>query len=63
LHVARSTVRQAERRVVTVAQVQEVAPVAVRYLNRLSDYLFTAARWVNFQEGAAQIEWHAGKIQ
>lgn len=58
LHVARSVVRRAERRAVTVSQMQEVPPVVVRYLNRLSDYLFTLARILNLEAGAPENEWH-----
>lgn len=44
LHVARSVCRRAERRVVELSSTGEVDAVILRYLNRLSDYLFTAAR-------------------
>ncbi|MBI3255713.1 MAG: cob(I)yrinic acid a,c-diamide adenosyltransferase [Candidatus Andersenbacteria bacterium] len=57
LHEARTSVRRAERRVATVAQVQMVPPIASRYLNRLSDYLFTLARFVNFNEGGKEVMW------
>lgn len=58
LHVARAVVRRAERRAVTVSQHQSIPPVAIRYLNRLSDYLFTLARIINFEAGAPETEWH-----
>lgn len=44
LHVCRTICRRAERRLITLAQKESVAPVAVRYLNRLSDYLFVMSR-------------------
>eukprot|EP00045_Choanoeca_perplexa_P014995 m.180704 g.180704 ORF g.180704 m.180704 type:complete len:241 (+) comp16862_c0_seq2:3586-4308(+) len=44
LHHARTVCRRAERRAVELAQEQAVQPEVLRYLNRLSDYLFTAAR-------------------
>lgn len=48
LHIARTVARRAERRTVTLMNEEEdVSPVVVRYLNRLSDYLFVAARIVN----------------
>lgn len=52
LHVARTTCRRAERRVVALADVSEqaVADPVLSYLNRLSDYCFTAARVVNHRE-------------
>ncbi|MCH1627913.1 cob(I)yrinic acid a,c-diamide adenosyltransferase [Fredinandcohnia quinoae] len=45
LHVARTIVRRAERRAVTIGE--EVNPLVISYLNRLSDFLFVAARYVN----------------
>jgi len=48
LHIARTVTRRAERNTVTLMKAQEdVSPVVVRYLNRLSDYLFVAARIAN----------------
>lgn len=44
LHVARTVCRRAERRLVQLAETLEVDPLAMRYLNRLGDVLFTAAR-------------------
>jgi ATP:cob(I)alamin adenosyltransferase len=63
LHVARCVCRRAERAVVQLVQEEEEGqkgavacdPAAVRYLNRLSDYLFVAARWVNAREGGEEI--------
>lgn len=53
LHVARTIARRAERRAVGLAGVSEgdVNPVALRYINRLSDWLFVAARFANRQDG------------
>lgn len=47
LHQARAVTRRAERRAVALTEAEEANAEAVRYLNRLSDYLFTAARLVN----------------
>lgn len=47
LHLARTIARRAERRAVTIASHEELNPLVVTYLNRLSDYLFVAARYVN----------------
>ncbi len=58
LHVVRTTVRRAERRVTTVMQHDEVPLIVVKYLNRLSDYLFTLARAVNKEFGVNDIPWH-----
>ena len=55
----RAVCRRAERRVVTLASQTEVAPEIVRYLNRLSDYLFAAARLENHRTGEGDVEWKA----
>lgn len=48
LHIARTVARRAERRTVTLIHAEEGVPMTVvRYLNRLSDYIFVAARIVN----------------
>lgn len=59
IHLARTIVRRAERRITTVDQHQDVPPVVLRYLNRLSDYLFILARTVNADSGVADIPWHS----
>lgn len=56
LHLCRTVCRRAERSVLGVEKVPR--PVLV-FLNRLSDYLFVAARWVNFKAGAREIPWRA----
>ena len=53
-HVARTVVRRAERKAVHVAQQEQVNQAVVKYLNRLSDYLFVVARHVNLQTGTAE---------
>jgi cob(I)alamin adenosyltransferase len=60
LHFARTVCRRAERRLVELAQHETVAPVLVRYLNRLADLLFVMARWCNRRVGVAEHEWHGG---
>jgi cob(I)alamin adenosyltransferase len=47
LHVARTVARRAERLVVHLATLEPVSNEVVLFLNRLSDYLFTAARYAN----------------
>ncbi len=47
LHLARTVVRRAERHAVTAARAEPVNRHAIRYLNRLSDHLFVAARVAN----------------
>ena len=57
LHLARAIVRRAER--TAVAMSDPVNPHALSYLNRLSDYLFVAARHVN-KSGAGDVLWVPG---
>jgi cob(I)alamin adenosyltransferase len=47
LHVARAVCRRAERSLVALAAIEPVNPQAMAYVNRLSDFLFVAARYVN----------------
>lgn len=54
LHLARTVARRAERLAVTVAAGEELNPVVVTYMNRLSDYLFVAARYVNVVLGTPE---------
>lgn len=58
-HVARTVVRRAERLVVALARGEEVNPAVVRYLNRLSDFLFVLARRLN-RDGGADVLWQPG---
>lgn len=57
LHLARTVCRRAERRVISLADREVVAPVVVRYLNRLSDFLFVVARVVNRRSEIAEPVW------
>lgn len=57
LHVARTVCRRAERRVVTLAAEVALRPEVVRYLNRLSDLLFTLARLANHRSGRGDVPW------
>lgn len=57
LHLARTVTRRAERLVVETAALEEVSHDALHYLNRLSDLLFTLARWVNLQAGVEEPVW------
>ena len=58
-HVARTVTRRAERLVVALAAAETVNPAVIRYLNRLSDYLFVLARHLNARE-AGDVEWVPG---
>jgi cob(I)alamin adenosyltransferase len=58
-HVARTTVRRAERDVVRLAAEEAVTPALLRYLNRLSDHLFVLARVLN-GNGSDDVMWVPG---
>src|SRR5690606_4790193 len=58
LHIARTITRRAERQTVTLMRAgEDFPPVVQRYLNRLSDYLFAAARVVNSRAGVPDNEY------
>lgn len=61
LHVARTVCRRAERTCVALSEMEGeiVGAPAIKYLNRLSDLLFVAARWSN-DKGAADVLWKPG---
>ena len=58
-HIARTQIRRAERKVVTLAQIEPVNPEVVRALNRLSDLLFVVGRCLN-GNGAGDVLWRPG---
>ncbi|MDP2119604.1 MAG: cob(I)yrinic acid a,c-diamide adenosyltransferase [Hoeflea sp.] len=62
LHLARTVARRAERLMVELSdrEGEIVNPAAIRFVNRLSDFFFVAARWVNDQ-GRADVLWVPGK--
>jgi len=58
LHQARTVCRRAERRAfVLVADQPDLAETSLRYLNRLSDLLFVAARWAARSAGIPEVTW------
>lgn len=57
LHVARTICRRVERRIIVLMQEAEVDGVVIRYVNRLSDLLFTMSRYVNFCEKKKETIW------
>jgi len=59
LHLARTVVRRAERMTTAAAEQEPINPVAIQYLNRLSDYMFVLARHLN-DNGEADVLWVPG---
>jgi len=56
-HVCRTVCRRAERHIDALADVAEVGPEVIRYVNRLSDYLFVLAKKINFNDNQQEIIW------
>ena len=56
-HVARCVCRRAERLAVHLSHNEPVADIAIKYLNRLSDYLFVLARKLTFDLKADEVKW------
>jgi cob(I)alamin adenosyltransferase len=56
-HVARCVCRRAERLAVELAETEKVEPILIKYLNRLSDYLFVLARQISKDFGAEELKW------
>lgn len=59
LHICRTVARRSERLAVELATIETVNPVAIKYLNRLSDWFFVAARVAN-NNGEADVLWVPG---
>jgi cob(I)alamin adenosyltransferase len=57
LHVARTITRRTERQLVFLMQNEEIDEAIIVYINRLSDLLFTMARFVNHTEKKKEIKW------
>ena len=60
-HIARTVCRRAERQVIRLAQAEPVEELVIKYLNRLSDYLFVLARQLAYDLGAEEIKWQPRK--
>lgn len=56
-HIARCVCRRAERRVIHLAENEKVDEIIIRYLNRLSDYLFMLARKLSHDLKATEVPW------
>lgn len=57
LHLARTVCRRAERRITELAEAEEINGKTIVYINRLSDLLFTYARFINYKEKKKEIIW------
>lgn len=57
LHVARTVCRRAERAAVACQEVDEISDNCIKFLNRLSDFLFVIARYENKETGVRETPW------
>lgn len=57
LHYTRTVCRRCERKIVKFAMQEEADKIYIKYLNRLSDFLFVLARYENYFAGKKEIEW------
>lgn len=62
-HIARTVCRRAERNIIALMQENHVPDILVRYINRLSDFLFVLARKLLFDENKEEIRWDPKKEQ
>ena len=60
-HIARTVCRRAERNLVALTKESEIKYIYIKYLNRLSDYLFVLARDILFTHGVKEVEWQKNK--
>lgn len=61
-HLSRTVCRRAERRTFSLAQAEDnVRPLPLHYLNRLSDYLFVLARTLARESGEGEVMWNRGR--
>lgn len=56
-HIARTVCRRAERRISALMEIVEISPNILKYVNRLSDYLFVVARKFAIDTKAEEVEW------
>jgi cob(I)alamin adenosyltransferase len=57
-HVARTVCRRAERLTIALSEQESVDPLVIKYLNRLSDYLFVLCRLMSKELNAEELPWH-----
>ena len=56
-HVCRTVCRRAERLIIALAESTPISPCLMSFINRLSDFLFVYARFLNKMEGVGEISW------
>ena len=56
-HVARTVARRTERQAIRLSRSEPVNPLIIKYLNRLSDYLFVLSRKITQEQNAPEISW------
>lgn len=61
-HVARACCRRAERATIPLLEQEQIVPEVQIYLNRLSDYLFVTARFINYELGSPESFWEPHKL-
>ncbi len=62
-HLARAVCRRAEREIAALAETSPIDDTVLRYINRLSDYLFVAARYCNLAPSQSETPWKAWPSQ
>ena len=61
LHQARTVCRRAERIAVSIMHEENLGAYTIKFINRLSDYLFEASRYANHLEGVEDVIWESKK--
>ena len=56
-HIARAVCRRAERNLISLSEIENIDPLHIKYLNRLSDYLFVLARFILMKREIEAIKW------
>jgi len=62
IHIARTIARRAERLIVSLQKETKIHEPVLKYINRLSDYLFAIARVINYRSGKKDIEYERSAI-
>ncbi|SFL98765.1 ATP:cob(I)alamin adenosyltransferase [Salibacterium qingdaonense] len=62
LHICRTVARRTERQITTLAKIENINKEVQRYINRLSDYFFAAARIVNYRLEIADVEYNRSAV-